>query len=287
MRAVSTLERVWVAYCATMVVLALGADGGGDPGHRPGAFVAVHAAVLLLQAVPALGAGRWQPRTVRTVRAVLACACLPAVFSAMKWLLPHVHPEAFEFTWYRLDVALFGGDSTAMLRQALPAAGASALQVVYASFYFVPMLAAGLVGAAGGGARFDRALTILVGGFLCSYALYVWFPTLAPKVVLPAALPPDGAFTAGLRALIDAAEANPWDCFPSGHTMLSLTSALVVWRWARGWLWLLLLIVVPLVASTMLLRYHWPVDVAAGAALSWPCVRLCDLLLDRDGAPAA
>jgi membrane-associated phospholipid phosphatase len=68
--------------------------------------------------------------------------------------------------------------------------------------------------------------------------------------------------------------------------MLSLTSVLVVWRWARRWLPVVLAIAVPLIASTVVLRYHWPVDVVAGALLCWPVARLCDGLLDRDGAEA-
>jgi membrane-associated phospholipid phosphatase len=69
--------------------------------------------------------------------------------------------------------------------------------------------------------------------------------------------------------------------------MLSLTSVIVVWRWARAAVPLFLLVVVPLCASTVLLRYHWPIDVAVGALLAWPVARLFDLLLDRDGASPA
>ncbi|MGE3173086.1 MAG: phosphatase PAP2 family protein [Planctomycetota bacterium] len=284
----STLERCWITYCAVVIAVALGADGGGADGHRPWAFAALHLGIAALQWLPGAARRRgWTAGRVRALRAALAVAGLPVVFSAMAALLPYVHPQPWEIAWYRVDLRVFGREATEPLRAALPAALVVALQCVYAAFYFVPIAAALAVGARSGGAAFDRAVTVLVGGFLCSYLGYLWFPTLAPKVVLPLA---DGAAApgwTGLFAMIDAAEANPWDCFPSGHTMMSLCSVLVAWRWARPAVPWLLLVVVPLVASTMLLRYHWPSDVVAGALLCWPCMRAIDWLLDRDGAPPA
>jgi len=287
MRPVTTLERFWLCYCAAVSVAALCAGGGGGDGHAVLPFVAVHAVVAALQCVPAVLRRSGRPRGARLAQALLACGGLPVVFSALALVLPHLHPEPFECAWYRLDLRLFGTESTAAARAWLPAAAVLPLQLVYASFYLVPIAAGLLVLRARGAAAFDRAVAILVGGFLCSYAGYVWFPTLAPKVVLPLGVTDGSGFAATVRAAIDSAEANPWDCFPSGHTMLSVTSAIVVWRWSRRQLPFVLAVVVPLIASTVCLRYHWPIDVVAGALLAWPCVRLCDWLLDRDGAAAA
>jgi membrane-associated phospholipid phosphatase len=203
----------------------------------------------------------------------------------MYWMLPHVHPEPFECTWYHLDLWLFGRDVTAPLFAAAETLWLP-LQLVYAAFYLLPIAAALLVLLDRGVAAFDRAVAILVGSFLVSYFLYLWFPTLAPKVVLPGQGSSGGAVFDFVRHSIDTLEANVWDCFPSGHTMLSLTSVLVVWRWARRWLPLVLAIALPLIASTVVLRYHWPVDVVAGALLCWPVARLCDVLLAGDGVDA-
>ncbi len=263
-----------------------GIDSGGA-GHAPVAFALLHVAVALLQGVPWRLRRRGAVIPARIATATMACIGLPAVFSALAWVLPQVHPEPYELLWYRCDLALFGREATAPLRAALPTALVLPLQLVYAAFYVVPMSAALLVLRGRGAAAFDRAVAILVGSFLCSYLGYLWLPTLGPKVVFAQTFAGGGALAAGIGAAIDAAEANPWDCFPSGHTMLSVTSALLVGRWARRWLWALLLVVVPLVASTVLLRYHWPIDVAAGAVLAWPVVWICDWLLDRDGAAAA
>jgi membrane-associated phospholipid phosphatase len=131
-------------------------------------------------------------------------------------------------------------------------------------------------------------MTILVFCFLCSYLGYLLFPTLPPYRFLDHGGELQGLWLAGtLHGWIDAAEANRWDCFPSGHTMLSVVSLILVWRWARRAVLPIALLVALLIFSTMALRYHWSWDVLAGALLAWPAVRCCDWLLARDGAAAA
>lgn len=277
-----TLERVWLCYLGAVAVVALCADGGGAPGHAPWKLLATHAAlaaaVLVVRAIAVRS-----PERARVPRAVLACAGLPIAFSALCWLVPAVHPEPYEFLFASVDRALFGQD-VAAFGHGMPTWLVEVLQLTYAGFYGFCVVAA--LGAARGSGRFafDRAVLMLVGGFLASYALYLVVPTTGPKVVLAYAEPLQGVWLAGaVRAAIDASESNPWDCFPSGHTMMALTALGILWRWHRRWFWFVLVPVLTLVASTMLLRYHWFVDVVAGAALVWPTARALDHLADRDG----
>ena len=94
-------------------------------------------------------------------------------------------------------------------------------------------------------------------------------------------------FAESLRENLLAASTMRHDCFPSGHTMMTITSLLITWRWCRRAFWWLLVPCLLLIASTVLLRYHWATDVVVGALLAWPCARLCDRLMDGDGWPAA
>ena len=281
-----TLERVWLAYLACVLPIALLVPGGGHAGHAPWTFVGVHLVVL----AAVLGV-RWlavhrSPDAARIPRSLLACVGLPTVFSALCWLLPAVHPEPFEFLFAAWDRALFGGD-VARFGHDLPPWCIEVLQWTYASFYGFALAAAIGAGAGRGRAAYDRAVLLLVGGFLASYLGYLLVPTLGPKVVLAYAHDVQGTWaTAMLRAAIDGGERNPWDCFPSGHTMLTVTSLLILWRWNRRWFWWALLPASSLIASTMLLRYHWAIDVLVGALLAWPVARAWDRLADRDGWPA-
>lgn len=284
----STLERIWFAYLAAVLAVALATDGGGAAGHRPWLFAAVHLAVLLAWLACGLHSARLGDRRARVLRSALTLVCLPVVFSSLAWLLPHVHPEPYEYLWFLVDRALFGVDASQWLHAAVPRWLELLLQLDYAAFYWLPIAAALCVLRAAGPPAYDRTLAILTGGFLASYLGYLLFPTLAPKVVLPDGGGVGGDGLAGvLHGWIDLAEANPWDCFPSGHTWLSVTSLLVVGRWAPRYLPWFLAVALPLIASTMILRYHWPIDVAAGALLAWPAMRLCELLFDRDQQTAA
>lgn len=283
-----TGERIWSVYLVAVVAVVLCTPAGGDAAYRPGWHLAVHAAVGA-----AVFAVRWvavhcSHDAARVLRGALAVVGLPVVFSAMGWLLPALHPEPYEYLWLAVDRALFGADVARLVDGALPRFGVELLQLDYASFYALCMASALLAGWHSGGRAFDRAVVLLVGGFLASYLGYLLVPTLAPKLVLAHPADVEGLWlTAPVRACIDGAEANRWDCFPSGHTMMTVTSLIILWRWARPAFRVLLLPGLLLIASTVLLRYHWVADVAAGAACAWPCVWLCDRLVDCDGWPPA
>jgi membrane-associated phospholipid phosphatase len=287
--AVSTLERFWLAYCACACAAALLAEALSDgaaaaPGYQPFAFVALHVVVASLQLVPVALDRRGRSSTARVARAAISVACLPIVFSALCMALPHAHPEPWEIRWLAVDHWAFGADATSPLRLASNEPSLALLQLVYASFYAIPIGACLVVLRQRGSVAFDRAVTTITGGFLLSYLGYLWFPTLGPKDVVPLSVPPGGEWLASLHVLLHEAEANHWDCFPSGHTMMSLCAALVAKREGCvriGWLHLLAWTVV---ASTLVLRYHWPIDVLVGAVLAPLWILVCDALLDRDGA---
>jgi membrane-associated phospholipid phosphatase len=280
----TTCERLWCWYVGIVVAIAALTPGGGMVGHRPLLFVVVHLAVLIAALASAHLAHRRGEAAARWPRAVLALVGLPTVFSALCWVLPAVHPEPFEYAFAALDRRLFGTDLGRFAGH-LGAAGTEVLQLCYASFYLLCMAAA--VGAlrGSGGAGFDRAVRQLTFGFLVSYLGYLLVPTLAPKVVLAFPDAIDGALlTPTLRDWIDGGEANPWDCFPSGHTMLTLTALALLWRENRRWFWWCLVPALGLIASTVLLRYHWGIDVVAGALLVWPTMWCCDWLSTADGS---
>lgn len=283
----STTERFWLCYCFLVSLVALGADGGGAENHLPVRFVCLHLVVASLQVVPLVVQRRYGDTFARVARTALALVGLPVVFSALCWILPDAHPEPYHLAWYRLDLQWFGGDVTASLRRHTPDLVCLVLQLLYASFYLLPIAASLLCLRERGPAAFDRALAIVVGGFLSSYLGYLWFPTLGPKDVLPIVLPPTYELAHAVRQLLDEAEANPWDCFPSGHTMMSLVSVVLVHRSGSRYRLPFAVVAALIVLSTMVLRYHWPIDVVAGMVAVPLWMRACDRLLDRDGTASA
>jgi membrane-associated phospholipid phosphatase len=258
------LDLVWLWYL--LVVAATAAVFGWDApqGHVP-AYVALHLAlaVLVLGMRRAL-AGR-SPFVQRAYRGAFTLLALPVVFSALGMVLPAVHPEPYEWTWIAIDRAVLGVDPTVAMQAWLTPWRAEVLQWVYSSFYLLPVITVAVIGWRRGGGAFDHALLTVATCFLVSYLGYWLWPTLPPYRFLPHAEAPAGAWIgAWLHGALDAAELHRWDCFPSGHTMLSVVSVVLAWRWARAWFAVLLPIVVLLVISTIALRYHYVADVAAG-----------------------
>lgn len=288
MQFVSTLERLWIGYCACAIAAALVAwpDAASHGAmFRPVSFCVLHLVFAALQWLPVRLEAMRKPGAARFWRSAIALVGVPSVFSALCMALPHAHPEAWEVAWLAFDHLAFGFDPTAAMRLAQPEPVLALLQAVYASFYALPICACLLVLRQRGAVAFDRAVTVVVGGFLVSYLGYLWFPTLGPKDVAPLPVPPGGEWLGGLHALLHEAEANHWDCFPSGHTMMSLVSAAVGsqngcrgsrWLWAFAW---------AIVASTLVLRYHWVADVLVGGALAASWLPMSRRLLESDASP--
>jgi membrane-associated phospholipid phosphatase len=281
----ATTERVWLTYLGCVTVVALLTPGAGMEGHDPGMFLLAHSPVCIAVLVSYWLATRVSQDAARPLRAALAVFGLPAVFSALCLLLPAVHPEPYEYVWLHIDRWLLGADA-ARYSDHMPRWSVEVLQLVYAAFYGLCIAAALLVGRCSGRCAFDRAVFTIVAAFLSSYLGYLLFPTLGPNLVL---LHPEELsglwFAESIHKAIDRMEANPWDCFPSGHALLTWVSLILLWRWARLWFWWLLLPCLALVASTVLLRYHWLSDVVVASLWAWPCVWCCDRLLARDGWP--
>ena len=68
--------------------------------------------------------------------------------------------------------------------------------------------------------------------------------------------------------MLDRAEGITRDCFPSGHTELTLLVLYYARKFHRKTFWWLLPLGTGVIISTVYLRYHYVVDVVAGALLT-------------------
>ena len=171
-----------------------------------------------------------------------------------------------------IDAGLFGSDVAALLGSFPPPLVAAALGLCYATYYVLPVAL-----AARWWRRDRRAFRELmageVGGLFLGYLGYLFLPATGPHAFLSAAEGGGGVPGDFVGAAIRSLNANhggafPRDAFPSLHTCNVVTAVLVALRHERRALRWLLPIGGSIVAATVLLRWHWVVDVAAGAALA-------------------
>jgi membrane-associated phospholipid phosphatase len=87
-----------------------------------------------------------------------------------------------------------------------------------------------------------------------------------------------GAVTAGLRRGINALERTPQDAFPSAHTSIAVLVAVFARRFRLRGHVLFAAAAAAIMCSTVVLGYHYVVDVAASFPIAW-------LALDRGFMP--
>jgi membrane-associated phospholipid phosphatase len=108
-------------------------------------------------------------------------------------------------------------------------------------------------------------------GFLVSYVGYVLVPARGPRFFLR------NLQTADLRGLwvtrvlqltLDRLESKAWDCFPSGHTELTILAWWGSRLISKRLFWIYFAYTLSIISATVYLRYHYTIDLLAGAAVA-------------------
>ncbi len=270
----------WYNAVAALVLLAL---GRGVPGRW--ILLGLHVAAFFFLPFLARAAGGpgFNLRSL-LVRAALAALFLPLVFTETGLLLPWVNPDPLEWYVVVADRLLLGGRDvdqvTAFLRKGfLP----DILVLCYSTFYFLPLVLGAALLKRGDLQGAKDTLLAVTFGFCASYLLYLAFPVLAPTRVLHfrEGLGGGGLFHQVYR-LLDGLELNKRDCFPSGHTWLTLTVLHMAWLRHKKVFFALLPVGAGLILATVTLRFHYLVDVLGGALLYYPSLKAA-LWMDRRG----
>jgi membrane-associated phospholipid phosphatase len=108
-------------------------------------------------------------------------------------------------------------------------------------------------------------------GFLVSFLGYFLVPARGPRFLLDhlQTRPLEGwwAFPV-LREALDWLEGIHYDCFPSGHTAVTVLAWWSSRRLSRGLFWTYSAYTICMVFSTVYLRYHYAIDTVAGAVVA-------------------
>jgi membrane-associated phospholipid phosphatase len=224
----------------------------------------VTVALLFLAAVSALE--RSSTRSLQLVREFLPVPVVPFVFLHLGLLIPLVHPGAYDELLARLDQLLLGAETQqALYNLPLPWWLADLLTLAYSTFFFLPVILL-IVLIKAGDPYLPRVASTIILTFLVSYAGYFLLPAYGPRAGVAREryhTLPEGLVGAPLRHLLDHWEKTKTDAFPSGHTMVTLAVLLCARRRAPKLYNALLPVGALLIAATVLLTYHYLVDVLA------------------------
>lgn len=209
---------------------------------------------------------------------------IPTNFTELHYLVHNVNPFDWDEILIKMDFDIFGIHPTVWLEKWSNPILTEYLQLIYTSFYFLPIILAFLLYRRGDFRNFQFFVFIIVFGFYASYIGYFLVPAIGPRFTLDhlQSEPVIGLWlTDGIRYTLDTLENIQRDAFPSGHTEMTALSMFYAWRYSKKYFWILSIIGTSLIFSAVYLRYHYVVDVIAGLMLTFFVVVLGPFVYNR------
>jgi membrane-associated phospholipid phosphatase len=172
-----------------------------------------------------------------------------------------------------IDRAVLGADAALLLEPLATRPVTIVMACCYAAYYPLLLSFAIWLYLRRTRAAFREYCAGIIGGLFIGYLGYLFLPAIGPHAWFPASTwhgPLDGDFIVPAIRSLNAKHGGhfPRDVFPSLHTANATTLLLAAWRHDRRAFAVYLLPCAGLIAATVYLRWHYVVDVAAGAALA-------------------
>ncbi|MGE5481143.1 MAG: phosphatase PAP2 family protein [Chloroflexota bacterium] len=212
---------------------------------------------------------------------------VPIVFlaySQVQYYIRVVNPYLYDDILIKMDYYLLGFHPTWITGKIAFPALTEYLQGCYMLFYFMPIIHCVELFFKGRQRELNELQTIIVFAFYASYLLYVFMPAVGPRFTLHNFATtdldlPGLALADFFRNIVNVGgsiipgSAHPEllvnrDCMPSGHTWITLVNIILAFRNKSSFRWVILVLGSSLIFSTVYLRYHYFVDVLAGAVFA-------------------
>jgi len=210
-------------------------------------------------------------RTSRIFRYWYPLPYVSACYKEMAVLIPPIRRTSADQWLADLDFRLWGVHPTVWLERIQTPWLTELLQIVYTLFVPAVLIVAFLLWYQRRYREFQYYAFLIALGYLVSYVGYLLVPARGPRFLLRHLqhMPLQGLWLfRGMQDTLDRLESAHYDCFPSGHTELTI---LAWWssRMAGNRLfWVYFAYTPSIIFATVYLRYHYSVDVLAGAMVA-------------------
>lgn len=208
---------------------------------------------------------------------------VPFVFITFKelyYIIDPIRGLIYDDILIQIDRWIFGADPTVMLYKIANPFLTELLQIVYGTFYLLPVILGSDLVSQKKIKEFDYSAFIIVYGFSLSFIGYILVPAIGPRFTLHNFemnnIEMPGIFvTDFLRGIVNSAESIPTgtinpaavvqrDAFPSGHTQITLLVMFLSVKFRSRFKWFLVINGTLLIFATVYLRYHYVVDLIGG-----------------------
>ena len=242
--------------------------------------IAVMASIIAL----AKAAARTEKKSVKIVFDWYPALLVFFSFKEMHVIIQSMGREDFDGALIAIDRSMFGIDPTVWISRFASPFLTEILQIAYASFYVIMIVLALELYIRREEKNYNFVLLTIIYGFFLSYLGYLTFPAVGPRFTIHdfaatnAELP--GLWLSnGIRDIINAGESIPKgavnpimlaqrDAFPSGHTQMTLIVMILAARFSVRSRYLLYILGTLLIIGTVYLRYHYVIDLIAGAGFA-------------------
>lgn len=202
-------------------------------------------------------------------------------FKELYLMVDPIRKVIYDDILIRIDRWIFGFDPTVELYKIANPYLTELLQIVYATFFFLPVLLGIDLILTRKISALDYSAFIIVLGFILSFIGYLLVPAIGPRFTLhnfsnnDVELP--GLFlTDFLREIVNSGESIPSgtinpaqlvqrDVFPSGHTQMTLLVMFLSVKFGSRLKYFFLINGTLLIFATVYLRYHYVIDLIGGA----------------------
>jgi membrane-associated phospholipid phosphatase len=245
----------------------------------------VNLAVIALVGTLAWGAETKKTRLLIGLHRWYCYFIILFIFKEIYLMIRPIHPVDYDQFFIAIDRMMFGVNPTEWMAQFANPILTEILQIAYFSYYILFIILGVELYRRHAIEDFDKAAFLIVYGFYLSYLGYFALPGVGPRFTLHDFTNlgmelPGVLLTDTLRSIINAGESIPRshpnpievvqrDVFPSGHTQLTIIVMTLGLRYKLNARWFLVTLGSLLIVATVYLRYHYVIDLIAGALLAW------------------
>jgi len=210
-------------------------------------------------------------RTTRIFRYWYPLPYVAACYKEMALLIPPVRHTDADRWLANLDFRLWGVHPTVWLERIQSPGLTEFLQIVYTLFVPAVLLVAVLLWQQRRYREFQYYAFLIACGYLVSYVGYLLVPARGPRFLLKHLqhIPLQGLWLFhSMQNTLDRLESAHYDCFPSGHTELTILAWWSTRKLTNSLFFPYFAYTLSIIFATVYLRYHYTIDVVAGMAVA-------------------
>jgi membrane-associated phospholipid phosphatase len=243
-------------------------------------FIFINIVIILFAFALAFFEERYGNRFWRIVHYWYIAPLILLTFKEIYYLVHPIRMQDYDQLFIAIDHWMFGVHPTLWLRQIANPFLTELLQIIYSSFYFLPIILALALLRNKRYLAVDFSVFMIIYGFYLSYLGYFALPGVGPRFTLHDfnsinTQLPGLWLTNFLRKLTNIGESLPAgvknpaaivqrDVFPSGHTMITLIVIYLSIRLKSRSRFFLVPIGILLIFATVYLWYHYVIDLIGG-----------------------